>query len=343
LLRRNNLAAVWIFAGLLMPLQNIQGESGPFGERRWTLPLNNPPVVRASESGHMKEEDMVAGILVRGEARAYPWWILKNYHLVNDTVQEEPVFMTLCEACSGSGAFYARLDGYLMDFLHDPAGPYYGSFSVLDSRTRSRWVPFGGTAFAGPLKGRKLTRLPVYQTTWGEWVQQHPETWVVLGSEEQRMRSHGIFQFIGKSDGAGVFQRSLRVTDDDRLPEGELVFGIFRSETRAKAYPLKRIQESGGVVQERFHGLPILLFVRDTYRVGAFSCRRQNRELQLTLISKEPLLFKDQDGTVWDEWGRGLSGPSQGGSLDPADGYLTEWFEWINKFPGSEIWAGTAD
>ena len=52
--------------------------------RRFILPLNNPPVVDPAEAYHVRPDDIVLGVLVGESARAYPWYLLANYHAVND-------------------------------------------------------------------------------------------------------------------------------------------------------------------------------------------------------------------------------------------------------------------
>ena len=55
------------------------------GNREYALPLNNPDTVSAEQATHLKETDLVIGLSIYGKARAYPWWIMSNYHVVNDT------------------------------------------------------------------------------------------------------------------------------------------------------------------------------------------------------------------------------------------------------------------
>src|SRR5436309_2717753 len=63
-------------------------------------PLMDPEMVPASAAGHMRDDDVVLGLELDGEARAYPWWIMDNHHVANDTVAGKPVVLVLCEACS---------------------------------------------------------------------------------------------------------------------------------------------------------------------------------------------------------------------------------------------------
>lgn len=56
--------------------------------RFYLLPLNNPSKVPADMAFHMSEADLIAGIEVNGQRRAYPLWILVAYHVVNDTLDD---------------------------------------------------------------------------------------------------------------------------------------------------------------------------------------------------------------------------------------------------------------
>ena len=107
------------------------------GERRpHALPLNNPAYVQGLHATHVDPDDLVVGVVIKGQARAYPWWVVRNYHVINDTFvvkpramtaellskdpwaryervpevrrnrdQFIPLLITLCEACSGASAY----------------------------------------------------------------------------------------------------------------------------------------------------------------------------------------------------------------------------------------------
>jgi len=111
------------------------------GERRpHALPLNNPSFVKGAHATHVRGDDLVVGVVVKGQARAYPWWVVRNHHVVNDSVvvgqnhatsapastEDQwsryerrppnkpntpnrdyfiPILITLCEVCSGASAY----------------------------------------------------------------------------------------------------------------------------------------------------------------------------------------------------------------------------------------------
>src|SRR5688572_1268790 len=45
-------------------------------------PMEAPTLRTAAGAGHMRDEDVVLGVVVEGEPRAYPWWVVKHFHVV---------------------------------------------------------------------------------------------------------------------------------------------------------------------------------------------------------------------------------------------------------------------
>lgn len=60
-------------------------------------PLDAPSTRTADDDDHMRPDDVVVGLALPGGARAYPWWVLKNRHTVNDTLMGEPILIAFCE------------------------------------------------------------------------------------------------------------------------------------------------------------------------------------------------------------------------------------------------------
>jgi len=71
--------------------------------------LTNPPFTDASSASYLAEEDLVLGVVIGGEARAYPhnigWW----HEIVNDRVNGFPISVTFCPLTS-TGLVFEALD-----------------------------------------------------------------------------------------------------------------------------------------------------------------------------------------------------------------------------------------
>jgi hypothetical protein len=68
--------------------QSTRGGNIPF------YPLDDPRVVAARKATYLDAEDIVLGIEVNGEARAYPVRFIAFHHVVNDVVGGRPVALT---------------------------------------------------------------------------------------------------------------------------------------------------------------------------------------------------------------------------------------------------------
>jgi hypothetical protein len=56
-------------------------------------PIYEPEFVPASESGY-KDDELVLGVAINGEARAYPVGVLNGREMVNDELAGTPILVT---------------------------------------------------------------------------------------------------------------------------------------------------------------------------------------------------------------------------------------------------------
>lgn len=127
-------------------------------------PIYEPEFVSAEESP-LRAEDLVIGLQVEDEARAYPVGLLAAREIVNDWVADEPVIVSWCPLC-GTGTVHRReLDGEPVLFGNQGA-LWSNAMTWWDHQTGSIWSQPLGEAIAGPYKGRRLDLLPSTLTTW---------------------------------------------------------------------------------------------------------------------------------------------------------------------------------
>ncbi len=307
--------------------------------RFYLLPLNNPSTVPADMAVHMSEEDLIAGIEVNGRQRAYPLWILVAYHVVNDTLDDSPVLLSHCEACSGASAFRPVLDpfeGKSLTFqIH---GIAHGTFSVYDYQTQTVWSPFTGRTLEGKLHPSRMERIPLILETWGAWVKRFPETEVVFASRimvERREHGRGGHSVLGDPFVPDFFAETANM-EDTRLGTGDHVFGIEAGEA-AVAFPLQRLEKEEGILRYPFKGQSYLIKKISQFGVLAFRLDRDQEDNAYHLISETPFRVGDDRGGVWDEFGNSLGQDPKAPKLATADGYFTEWYEWVSSYPQSEI------
>jgi thiol-disulfide isomerase/thioredoxin len=288
-------------------------------------PMESPAVRTVAAAAHMRDEDLVFGVTAGGQSRAYPWWVAKNFHVVDDVLGGEPVALAFCEQCSGAAAFKRTLDGRALVF--EVAGVYSGTIILRDRQTRSLWAPFSGRALEGPLAGRKLERLPLSATRWDEWTARHPGGDVVWGPPAAR-EGHGSWYEPGKWGIVSEMGSTLQAWDP-RLPENELVYGIEEGE--GKAYPLRAVRDRKGIVNDTVGGMPVVVVASGPLDVAAFDRRVGGRELTFRPPTGSQAVMNDEEtGTDWSGDGEALDGPLKGQRLKLLDGYVVEWHVWAS-------------
>ena len=54
-------------------------------------------------------------------------------------------------------------------------------------------------------------------------------------------------------------------------------------------------------------------------------------------VSPSPFRLADDQGGLWDEFWNAVNETGEKPNLAPADGYMTEWYEWVSGYPESQI------
>jgi thiol-disulfide isomerase/thioredoxin len=295
-------------------------------------PMEAPTVLPAARAAHMRADDVVLGVVAGGRARAYPWWVAKNFHAVNDTLGDVPVAVAFCEQCTGAGAFRRELDGRRLSL--EAAGVYNGTIILRDRETRTLWAPFSGKALEGRLAGRTLERLPLAMMRWAEWTALHPETDVVWGPQQVR-GGHGSWYAPGKWGIVGEMGATLTAWDA-RLPENVLVFGV-ELPAGTRAYRLDDLA-SRRVVNDTVQGTPVAVVFRGALDAAGFDRRLGGRVLEFQAAPGDGAVMTDREtGTTWSADGVGVAGRLQGRRLARLDGYVVEWHVWAAYNPATGL------
>jgi hypothetical protein len=134
--------------------------------------------------------DLVIGVVIGGEARAYPLRLLRWHEAVNDVVGGTAIAVTY-SPLSGAVAVWDRgLDG--RDLELGVSGMLLNSNTLLydrrdDAGASSLWHQLSGEAVAGPRAGRRLEALPAALATWAQWRERHPSTAVMAPDPESEL------------------------------------------------------------------------------------------------------------------------------------------------------------
>lgn len=143
-------------------------------------PLRFPKVIPASQASWLRDGHLVFGVLVNGEARAYPKRILAWHEMAIDRLGGGELTIVYCTLC-GTVIPYDSSVGE-RHFTFGTSGLLYRSNKLMfDEETRTLWSSLEGVPVIGSLAGSgfRLSFRPVVTTTWGEWRREHPQTTVL--------------------------------------------------------------------------------------------------------------------------------------------------------------------
>lgn len=209
-------------------------------ERDCIPAIDQPQFVDAAGASFLVDGDLVVGLARNGVSRAYPAYILDRHEIVNDAFGDERITITWCPLCGSALAFVGTLEGKPLSL--GVSGLLRESDLVFyDRETRSLWQQVTGTAFAGPLRGRRLEAVAVSVTTWGRWRAAHPAT-EVLSTDSARPDRPAYGDYT--SSERLMFPVSRRSA---RLHPKTVVWGI--EQDGASAAITERRLEQGGPVE----------------------------------------------------------------------------------------------
>ncbi|MEM1420137.1 MAG: DUF3179 domain-containing (seleno)protein [Pseudomonadota bacterium] len=145
--------------------------------------VDNPEVTSADDATWLEDDDIVFGIEVNGEYRAYPRQIMEVREMVNDTLGGRDLGIPYCTLCGAAQAYFTdRMpDGVKRPVLRTSGLLIRSNKVMYDLETYSVFDTFLGNAVTGPLAEKKivLEQASVVTSSWGEWRKAHPETTVL--------------------------------------------------------------------------------------------------------------------------------------------------------------------
>ena len=301
------------------------------GVRKDGIPaLTNPKHVTAADATYLEDDELVFGVEIAGEARAYPLRILDWHEMFNDVVGGVPVTLAYCTLC-GSGILYdARVPGYAEPFVFGSSGFLYRSNKLMyDQATHSLWNQFTGRPVVGPLTGSgiELEALPVTIASWQDWRAQHPDT-KVLSLDTGHERDYTPGQPYGDYFASPDLMFPMLVPDE-RLAPKDYIFAL-RVGDHEQAWSLDDFA-GGRVINAEVSELPVVLVGHAATRtVRAYESG--GREFTAGLGPRTLVA----DGRDWQIEEDALIGPD-GARLERLPGHIAYWFAWQGFVEGAPL------
>ena len=294
--------------------------------------INNPKFISIEEGNKfLADSDLVLGLSIDGDSRAYPHKILNFHEIVNDRFGDRAVAVTFCPLCFTGIAFDPIINGEAVEF--GVSGKLYNSDLVMyDRKTETYWSQITGEGIRGELAGQVLTQIPVDTIEWGDWKKVHPDT-TVLSKDTGFFRNYASNPYPGYDRSSGLFFR-VDNQDDGRLFSKAIVYGVVFDD-KAKAYEKDAVIKIG-LINDLFADRSLLI----TFDPESKVIRIFDREVDgktLTFENIDGKLVDSETETVWSFSGEALSGTHAGKSLERLDTGPHFWFAWAAFNANSDL------
>ena len=259
---------------------------------------------------------LVVGIVIDGEARAFPVQFIGYHHQVRDTVAGRPVMVSYCTVCRTGRVFSPVVDGRSETFRLVGMDHFNAMFE--DATTHSWWRQANGEAIAGPSKGKALTELPSRQVRLSEWLREHPKSLIMQADSALATNYSKGFDYE-----TGASRKSLTGTDTVSWHDKAWVVGITVN-GQSKAYDWNRLRREK-VVNDVLGGKPIVVaLASDKSSFCAFV--RPNAATSFAVR---------HDSLVAGAVTYAFSGQGVNGALEPVNASQEFWHSWRTFQPAT--------
>jgi len=186
------------------------------------IPSIDDPKFDTAETTPFDEEETVIGVVINGEAKAYPYKIMNWHEIVNDTIGGINVSVTYCPLCDTIATFTRG------NTTFGVSGKLYQSCLVMYDRADDTLYAQPWTlGIVGQRVNQSLERLPSVKTSLGDWLEKHPDSKILATDTGYNRNYQGYPYGSYYTDDRIIF--SVRNQDQRELHPKAIVSYIWES------------------------------------------------------------------------------------------------------------------
>ena len=282
----------------------------------------------------VKPQQLVLGVTINGESKAYPIQIIGYHHQVQDTIGGTPVIVTYCTVCRTGRVYSPMLDGKKESFRLVGMDHFNAMFE--DASSGSWWAQATGTAVTGKRKGQQLDLIPSEQVTLASWFRDHPDG-TVLQPDTTYKKQYKDLEGLDN----GTIKGYLEKRDSGSWQFKSWVVGISLGQA-SSAYDWNDLQQEK-IIQDSLSGTPLLLALEpDSVSFHAWDRRLDGQTLSFQMKDSltgwgamMQLLTDNNSGSSWNWNGKCISGTLKDKQLTKLQASQEFWHAWQQFHPST--------
>lgn len=303
--------------------------------------IDNPVFVSISEAeAFLDGEDLVVGVRQGNTVRAYPHIILDWHEIVNDNIDDHFFSLIYCPLTGSATAWDREHQGKLSSF--GVSGLLYNTNIIpYDRETDSNWSQMRLECVNGERSGESPESYQVIETSWATWKNMYPNS-EILSTNTGFNRSYGSYPYGGYRTNSQIIFPVENL--DERLHAKDRALAVI-IDGQAKGYPLSAFEtetdETIRVIEETVGGQDLVIVGSVINNIAAAYQRTLPNGTILSFEAAKSggaAMLRDQEGTEWDAFGVGVSGPRQGERLARVESFTAYWFAWGTFYPDLELY-----
>ena len=299
--------------------------------------LDHATMIAADEADYLLDDDLVFGVEINGDVRAYPLRIMGWHEMVNDVIGGVPVALAYCTLCGSGILFETQLEGQDQPLVFGSSGLLYRSNKLmLDRGSNSLWNQYSGEPVVGPMADSdiKLVIRPMTISSWKDWRQANPQT-SVLSLDTGYIKNYDSGVVYREYFASPDLMFPAAVGDESRLQRKDYVFGV-RGLAASKAWPLNEFMQSP-VINDKV-GRQALVLIGDA-QTRTVRAHERHHDETFDLNEDNGLETDDAAWRVTESFLESVDGKLKRARIP---GHISYWFAWDN-FLGvrSELYQST--
>lgn len=294
-------------------------------------PLQYPKLIDAGEATWLADGDVIFGVALDGDVRAYPQRILAWHELVNDRIAGREITGVYCTLCGSMIVYDATVNG--VHHVLGTSGFLYRSNKLMyDQATKSLWSTLTGAPVVGPLVGQgiRLRSLHLVTTTWKAWRERHPGT-RVLSMDTGHARDYREGAAYSSYFASDALMFSVP-RNDNRLANKDEVLALRFLQAPDEALAISvRTLAARRVLHEQVGPVRLVVLTDDS---GANRVYEAGDSPLVRWDGRDQALAAD--GTPWRVAEDALHGPD-GQTRKRLPAHRAFWFGWVAAFPHTRL------
>jgi hypothetical protein len=270
---------------------------------------------------------LVIGVLLNGEAHAYPIQLIGYHHQVRDVVGGQPIMVTYCTVCRTGRVFSPVVDGKPEEFRLVGMDHFNAMFE--DASTRSWWRQVNGEAIAGTRKGKSLAEIPSEQMSLEAWTSRYPNT-LILQPDTLFNSEYAALKNYDKGKSRGGLTRA----DSLSWQPKSWVVGVPIG-ARSKAYDWRELVKYRALNDTLAQTPVVVVLENDSTSFHTWERVSGRDTLDFVFDKMKQGLIDRNTGSAWNWSGVCIDGKLKGMKLKNLQSYQEFWHSWKTFHPAT--------